>query len=75
MSIIEASELCGLSPYTLKAEARKGSFVADLPRGRKFGYVIDPRSFELWRIRRKLKTGNAPARALAKRQLEEMGAL
>lgn len=74
MTILEASELCGLSPYTLKAEARKGSFEADLPRGRRGGYDIDPRSFELWLIRRKLKTGNGPARARARRQLESLGA-
>lgn len=73
MTILEASQACGLSPYTIKAEARKGSFEADLPRGRKFGYVIDPQSFEMWLIRRKLKTGNGPARARAKRQLLEMG--
>jgi hypothetical protein len=75
MSILEASQLCGLSAYTLKAEARKGSFVADMPRGRMGGYVIDRESFELWLIRRKLKTGNSPARALARRQLEQLGAL
>jgi hypothetical protein len=72
MSILEASQACGLSPYTLKAEARKGSFEADLPRGRKFGYVIDPQSFELWLIKRKIKTGNGPARAKALRQLEAL---
>ena len=74
MTILEASRACGLSPFTLKKEAREGSFEADLPRGRRGGYNIDPRSFELWLIRRKLKTGNGPARARARRQLESLGA-
>jgi hypothetical protein len=74
MSLAEAATLSGLSGYTLKAEARLGSFEADLPRGRRGGYEIDPRSFELWLIRRKLKTGNAPARARARRQLQSLGA-
>ena len=72
MTILEASQACGLSPYTLKAEARKGSFEADLPRGRCGGYVIDRQSFELWLIKRKIKTGNGPARAKALRQLEAL---
>jgi|SanBayMetagenome_1026888.scaffolds.fasta_scaffold147911_1 hypothetical protein len=74
MSILEASQACGLSPYTLKQEARRGSFEADLPRGRRGGYDINAQSFEIWLVRRKLKTGNAPARARARRQLESLGA-
>lgn len=75
MSILEASQASGLSPYTLKAEARRGSFEADLPRGRRGGYDIDPQSFELWLLRRRTKTGNAPARARARRQLQALGAI
>lgn len=75
MTILEAAQISGLSPYTLKAEAHKGSFEADMPRGRRYGYVIDRQSFDLWLIRRKLKTGNSPARAKARRQLAELGAL
>jgi hypothetical protein len=75
MSIVDASLESGLSAWTLKVEARRGSFEADLPRGRRGGYVIDAESFRLWMLRRRLKTGNAPARARARRQLAELGSL
>lgn len=73
MSIREASELSGFSAYTLKEYAREGAFEADLPRGRRFGYVIDRESFELWLLRRRMKTGNSPARARARRELLNRG--
>lgn len=74
MNIQEAMQECGLSYHTLVCEAAKGSFEADLPRGRRGGWVINPRSFQCWILRRKMKTGNAPARAAARRALMEMGA-
>lgn len=74
MSILEAAQLSGLAPYTLKAQARNGEFEADMPRGRRGGYVIDETSFRLWMIRRRLKTGNGPARARARRELAELEA-
>jgi hypothetical protein len=74
MSIKDAMTQTGLSYHTLVCEAAKGSFEADLPRGRRGGWVINPRSFQCWILRRKMKTGNAPARAAARRELEAMGA-
>lgn len=71
MTLAEAMAESGLSAFTLRAEARKGSFEADLPRGKRGGYVFDDRSFRCWLLRRRLKTGNAPARARARRQLAE----
>jgi hypothetical protein len=73
MTTAEAAQEAGLSVYTIKCEAHRGSFEADLPRGRRGGWVIDPESFRAWLIRRRIKTGNGPARARAKRQLLEMG--
>ncbi|MBE2180891.1 MAG: hypothetical protein IAE97_10500 [Chthoniobacterales bacterium] len=70
MTLAEAMAESGLSAYTLKVEARKGSFEADLPRGRRGGYVFDEATFRHWLIRRRLKTGNPISRARARRQLE-----
>lgn len=75
MTTKEAALEAGLSVYTIKCEAHRGSFEADLPRGRRGGWDIDPNSFRAWLIRRRMKTGNAPARARARRQLAELGAL
>lgn len=75
MNIAQASAESGLSAYVLKAHARNGSFEADMPRGRRGGYVIDDQSFRVWLIRRRMKTGNAPAKARARRQLMDLGAL
>jgi len=75
MNIQEAMAACGMGYSTLVREAARGSFEADLPRGRRGGWEIEPRSFKCWLLRRKLKTGNAPARAAARRALEEMGAI
>ena len=73
MNIQDAMTKSGLGYSMLVREAAKGSFEADLPRGRRGGWVIEPRSFDCWLLRRKMKTGNAPARAAARRALEEMG--
>lgn len=67
-------EMSGLSRFTLRKECRSGSFEAYLPRGRRGGYVIDRRSFEIWMLLKKMKTGNGPARAKARRQLMSLGA-
>ncbi|MEI6072772.1 MAG: hypothetical protein WCS31_13340 [Verrucomicrobiae bacterium] len=75
MNIQDALAKSGLGYSTIVREAAKGSFEADLPRGRRGGWVIEPRSFDCWLLRRKLKTGNSPARAAARRALEEMGAI
>ena len=75
MNIKEAMAECGLGYFMLVREAKKGSFEADLPRGRRGGWVIEPRSFRCWLLRRKIKTGNSPAKAAARRALEEMGAV
>ena len=75
MNLKDAMAECGIGYFTLVREAKKGSFEADLPRGRRGGWVIEPRSFKCWVLRRKMKTGNAPARASARRALMEMGAI
>jgi hypothetical protein len=69
MTLPQAVEASGLSAYTLKAEARKGSFEAVLPRGKRGGYEFDPESFRIWMIRRRIQHGNAPARARAQAEL------
>lgn len=73
ITVQQACEISGLSTYTIRCECRRGSFEAYFPRGRKFGYAIDRRSFEIWMLLKKMKTGNAPARARARRQLAELG--
>lgn len=75
MNLQDAMAECGMSYFTLVREAKKGSFEADLPRGRRGGWVIEPRSFKCWLLRRKMKTGNAPAKASARRELEDMGGI
>jgi hypothetical protein len=72
MTIQDAVAHTGLSYFTLVREAKRGSFEADMPRGRRGGWVINPRSFHLWTLRRKIKTGNAPARASARRAIEAL---
>jgi hypothetical protein len=74
VTIQDAIGLSGLGYYTMVKEAAKGSFEAHKPRGNKGGWQIDARSFQCWMLRRKMKTGNAPARAAARRELAEMGA-
>lgn len=66
---------CGLSHITLARECAKGSFEAWKPSGNRGGWVIDPEGFRIWLLRRKIKNGNAPMRAKARRQMEQMGAL
>jgi hypothetical protein len=73
MTVEDASKESGLAPSTIKVECRRGSFEADQPRGRRGGWQIDKDSFRCWLLRRKMRTGNAPARAKARRQLMEMG--
>ncbi len=75
MTMPEATAAAGLSTYTLRACARRGEFLAWLPRGKRGGYVIDPDSFRCWLLRRKMQTGNAPARAMAERQLAQLNSL
>ena len=74
MNIKDAMRESGLSYCTLTQEAVKGSFEAHKPRGNRGGWEIEPRSFQCWILRRKMKTGNSPARAAARRALMEMGA-
>ncbi len=73
MTVEEASKESGLAPFTIKVECRRGSFEADKPRERRGGWLIDEESFRCWLLRRKMRTGNAPARARARRRLMEMG--
>lgn len=73
MTIAEAMKESGLSHYTLKCEAAKGSFEAWKPRGKRGGWEIDPQGFRIWLLRRKLKNGNAPMRAKVRRELEALG--
>jgi hypothetical protein len=73
MTITEAAAQSGLSPYTLKAGARAGAFEADMPRGRRGGWEINSVSFAQWLLRRRARTGNAPARARAIRELQSTG--
>jgi len=55
-TVEEAAKVARLAQVTIKAECRKGSFVADKPRGRRGGWEIDAQSLHDWLIRRKLKT-------------------
>lgn len=73
MSIHDAMGLTGLCYTSLVKKASAGEFEAHKPRGNKGGWEIDSRSFQCWILRRKLKTGNGPARAAARRALEAMG--
>lgn len=74
MTTQDAMAATGLSYNTINREIIKGSFEADKPRGNRGGWEIESRSFHLWILRKKMKTGNAPARAAARRALMEMGA-
>jgi hypothetical protein len=73
MSIQDAMKECGLGYFTLIREAKKGSFEADMPRGRSGGWDINEQSFKCWWLRRRMKTGNAPGRAAARRELAALG--
>jgi hypothetical protein len=75
MTIADAIAETGMSYTTINREINKGSFEADKPRGNRGGWQIDARSLRMWLVRRKIKTGNGPARAAARRELAEMGAL
>jgi len=74
MSIKDAMGLTGLCYTSLVKKAAAGEFEAYKPRGNKGGWEIDARSFSCWNLCRKMKTGNAPARAATRHELEEMGA-
>lgn len=73
MTIQDAISKTGLGYFTLVREAKAGSFEADMPRGRRGGWEINPTSFQVWWLRRRMKTGNAPGRAAARRELAAMG--
>lgn len=74
MTIQEAMTITGLSYNTINRQILKGSFEADKPAGNRGGWKINRRSFEVWILRKRIKTGNSPARAAARRELQEMGA-
>lgn len=69
MTTAEAAAQSGLTQWMVGEAAKRGDFVADKPRGNRGGWVIDRQSFNDWLLRRKLRTGNAPCRAMARRQL------
>lgn len=73
MTIKECAAECGMGYSTLIREVEKGSFEADMPRGRRGGWVVNPVSFRCWWLRRRMKTGNTPGRAAARRELMAMG--
>lgn len=74
MNMREAMKTSGLAYSTLVRYCAAGAFEASLPRGRRGGWDISERSFQVWLMRRRTKMGNAPAKAAARRALEMMGA-
>lgn len=70
MTLIEAMKQSGLCRSVVLAACKRSEFEAYKPRGNRGGWDIDPISFRGWIIRRKLKSGNAIARAAARRELE-----
>jgi len=60
MTIEEASEICGLAPYTLRQKARSNNppFAATKPSNRE-GWDINENSFRGWLKRRRINSANA----------------
>lgn len=70
MTVQEAMAKTGMCYTTILRHCETGSFEAWKPRGNRGGWDIDERGLQMWLLRRKIQFGNAPMRALAKRQLE-----
>lgn len=70
MTVQEAMSVTGMCYHSVLRHCERGSFEAWKPRGNRGGWEIDPRGFNLWLLRRKMQFGNAPMRAMARRQLE-----
>jgi hypothetical protein len=67
MSTLEASQLSGMSAWSISQAAKRGEFAATKPSGDKGGWDIHEESFRQWITRRRIKGGNRAFVALSTR--------